>query len=511
MHKKPLPIKRIIVLGGGTAGWMSANILARTWINRGLEITVIESKDIGTIGVGEGSTPALRNFFKSMNIREDEWMPTCNATYKCGITFENWSIIPGYERYFHPFSMDIDDFLLKHFFKSVYARKSGLNIPANPDPYFLACFLAKNSLAPIASENFPFESTYGYHFDANLLGKFLKNHAQKLGVEAREGTIREVKLSEQGDIQKLLSDTGEEFTADFFVDCSGFSSRLIQQALEVPFISYKDNLFNDAAVALASPSAENIPSETLATALKCGWAWKIPLSNRVGNGYVYSSEYCNSDEAETELRQHLGILEADVEARHLKMKVGRVEKHWHNNCLAVGLSQGFIEPLEATALMLVQVTLENFVKAYELGNFGNRNEAQFNSNIHGFFDGVRDYIVAHYKTNSRSDSEYWLDNAHNKNISKILGNIFNAWQSSKNLSEALTQMKANRYYNDVSWHCLLAGMGILPPAKNGSVDPALGYEDSITFVKNFIRRCSLNYTDHRQYLEKMKSKLMDIN
>src|SRR5204863_3855703 len=200
----------------------------------------------------------------------------------------------------------------------------------------------------------------------------------------------------------------------------------------------------------------------VATALDIGWAGKVPLSSRYGNGYVYSSQFCSADEAESELRRHLGLLESDGAARHLKMKVGRVTKHWNRNCLAVGLAQGFIEPLEATALLFIQRTASAFVEFLEAGDLGERAQERYNQRINDHFEGTRDYIVTHYKTNTRSDTEYWRANAANTNLSDPLKQLFTLWMSGKGITKEVGQQALGRGYPIFSWYCILAGMGIFP-------------------------------------------------
>ncbi len=244
----------------------------------------------------------------------------------------------------------------------------------------------------------------------------------------------------------MLTDAGETITGDFFIDCSGFAGLLIQQALKTPFVKYAENLFNDAAVAMPTPVGDEIPPLTISKALKNGWAWKIPLTERYGNGYVYSSAFCSADEAERELREELGALDSPTEARHLKMKVGRVTKHWNRNCLAVGLSQGFIEPLEATALMFIQRTISNFVDFLEAGDIGEKAQSDFNDWANELFEGTRDYIVTHYKTNTRGDTDYWRANAANRNLSAPLQELLRMWMSGKSIIADIKQRKIGKGY-----------------------------------------------------------------
>lgn len=491
--------KKILIVGGGTAGWMAANLLAYKW--KQTEICLIESKDIGIIGVGEGSTPHLKLFFEAIGVMDSEWMPRCNATYKNGITFNQWSSHKGFESYFHPFAAQTDDiFTVPLFYKNIQARMQGYNVDAHPDSYFLESYLTKNNLGPLAAESFPFGIAYGYHFDSALLGQFLAEKATALGVRRIDGHVADVLTHNDGNLRGVTLKCGTLLEADFFIDCSGFNAFLMQKALKVNFTSFHDNLVNNAAVVIPSEISPVLPVETQSTALSNGWAWKIPLINRFGNGYVYSRDYIDSDQAETELRAHLGLLESDVEARHLKMKVGRVEKHWHKNCLAVGLSQGFIEPLEATALGLSFNSLSQFMQCFQKGNGTNQFETAFNKDINSKFEGIRDYIVCHYKVNQRSDTAYWRDQAANKNISEELKQILYLWEHSNDFHGDMYKHKLARSYHPKSWACLLAGYGVFPQI---NMDPSIdysAYQHELNGLNDFIRRCGLNFKKHNELL-----------
>jgi hypothetical protein len=490
--------KKILIVGGGTAGWMVANLFATRWND--YEITLLESSDIGTIGVGEGSTPQLKLFFDAIGVDEKEWMPQCNATYKNGISFSNWSAVPGYEQYFHPFPAQTDGYTTPVFFNNIQARLQGYDVSAHPDSYFLSTYLTKQGLGPIAAETFPFDVAYGYHFDSGLLGKFLAKKSETKNVKRIIATLQNVHLHDNGEIKSVSLDDGTQLEADFFVDCTGFSSLLLQKSLGVKFNPFKENLFNDAAVVMPSPIADKIVPETKSTALSNGWAWKIPLTSRYGNGYVYSSAYISADQAETELRSHLGLLDGDTSARHLKMKVGRVDKHWTKNCLGVGLSQGFIEPLEATALYLVFETVYKFMKYYESGSFSNQFESVFNNEINEKFEGVRDYIVCHYKVNQRRDTDYWLDNAKNNIMSENLARVIGLWRNSENFVKDMHAYKLEGSYQAESWACLLSGYGYFPalnPKLSNGQDVA---RHDLNKLADFIRRCGLNFKDHNDLL-----------
>jgi hypothetical protein len=479
---------------------MTALIFARAWHGRGVEITVLESPAVPIIGVGEGSTPWLRGFFDSLGIEESEWMPACHATYKCGITFAEWSTRPGFTRYFHPFASMLDNLTMTQFVHNVEARVNGADVYAHPDRFFIAARLAAGRQAPKAPVNFPFDIWHGYHFDATLLGQFLHRKALQRGVRYQSCHVTCATLGSNGDIASVHTSEGETIAADLFVDCTGFAGLLIDKALNTPYVSFAENLFNDAAVAIPSPMDGSIPSETVSTALSNGWAWKIPLTSRYGNGYVYSSQFCSADAAETELRRHLGLLDSDVPARHLKMKVGRVTRHWHRNCLAIGLSGGFIEPLEATALLFIQQTAATFVEFLERGDLGERAHELFNQQVNDHFEGTRDYIVTHYKTNTRQDTDYWRANATNLNLSDNLKKLYSAWMTGKSIAAGVGQQVIGRGYPVFSWYSLMAGMGVFPDTHTLRAPTSAQARFSMAEIDNLLDRSAANYPDHRDAL-----------
>ena len=477
---------------------MAANLFARRW--PWAELTVVESPEIGIIGVGEGSTPQLKAFFRSLGVAEADWMAPCNATYKNGISFHGWSTAPGCASYFHPFPSPIDAHTTPAFNFNSHARRRGVDLVAAPDRFFLSAKLAEKKLAPIASRNFPFEIAYGYHFDSALVGRFLKDLAAASGVRHVEGRVAHVDLSKSGDIARLALDDGRALDGDFFIDATGFRGLLITKALKTPFRSFRENLFNDSAVVIpTAPDASGLSSSTRSIAMKCGWRWEIPLTNRFGNGYVYASGFCSADEAETELRAALGLLDSAIEARHLKMKVGQVERHWVRNCLAVGLSQGFIEPLEATALHLVQATIDAFIENFEAGGFTNAHEREFNEDINARFEGVRDYIVCHYRMSRRSDTDYWRANAANENLSDSLRALLDCWFKGGDLRDEIRNQSIAQYYTDMSWQAMLGGYGRFP----AKLRPPIATEQrfDMEVIDDFIERCALNFRPHRERLK----------
>jgi len=497
----------ILIVGGGTAGWMAAVSMAHAWLPLGAKITLLESDSIGIIGVGEGSTPKMRRFFQKLGIADHEWMPHCNGTYKCGIRFPNWSTRPGYESYYHPFFSMSDDPFIRAFYQNMTLRQRNLDAHALPDTFFVSNYLAKHSRAPLPEPGFEYQADYAFHFDARLIGDFLKKRCLDLGVQHLVDTVTHVKQAESGDILGVETAAHGFVEADFFVDCSGFASLLICKALQVPFRSYKDFLFNDRAVAMPTPHPDPnvLRSETLSTALGYGWVWKIPLTNRLGNGYVYSSDYIDADQAERELRAHLGLPDDDpTEARHLKMRVGRLERSWEKNCLAIGLSQGFIEPLEATALMIVQDTVDNFIEQYQRGGFGPAHADEFNTKVNLIFDSIRDYVYMHYKLNSRRDTPYWVAARENPHISDSVAEILEVWDNGGDLLAEINRQRERMSYSPTSWFCILAGMGRFPkkpprkPRRDIPVnDPAGPRESCLEIMKHF--------PDHRTVVDRMRT------
>ncbi|TPV62152.1 tryptophan 7-halogenase [Aestuariibacter sp. GS-14] len=488
MSEQPL---NIVIVGGGTAGWMTANLLAKRWQHKAVKITLVESPDIGIIGVGEGSTPTLKRFFDDMQIAESDWMPACNATYKVSIRFDGWSPESGVNSYAHPFIGQLDTFSERAFYVNCMTRRLGLDVNVKPEDFLFNGWLANYYRSPKTPANFPFRIEYGYHFDSGLLGGFLQRYAQTQGVTHKALKITGVKYHPSGDIKELHTAEGQTIQGDVFIDCSGFRSLLLQQTLKVPFQSFGNNLFNDSAVVCATAPLTPLPVETRSTALSAGWAWQIPLTNRTGNGYVYSSAYLDPEQAEAELCKHLGLNRENTQIRHLKMNVGQVSEHWFKNCVAVGLAQGFIEPLEATALHLVQTSVEIFMDHYEKGGFSDQYRHAYNAVIRERFERVRDYIVAHYKLNTRNDSEYWRANRNNEALSESLLQLLDVWFRRGDLQQEIQRQKLDSHFGATSWHCLLAGYGAFPRLAANQPNTGDLYKEHN--LETFFSGCLLNF------------------
>lgn len=495
--------QKVLIVGGGTAGWMTANLMLAAWAEQGVQIALIESPDIGTIGVGEGSTPVLKRFFTMAGIPEREWMPACNATYKAGIRFTGWSSRPGYESYFHPFFSTFDEQPIQTFLSDANRHRHNQVSGVHPDPYFFTSQIASDKLSPRPElDQLRNQIDYGYHFDSGLLGEFLRKYAVKKGLRYIRDHVETVALDDDGNISQITTRGSGALSADLYVDCTGFSGLLIKEALGERLISFKNNLFNDSAMTVQTPLDTSAPiaPETRSDALSAGWVWNIPLFNRCGNGYVYSSGFLSRDAAETEFRTHLGLLEADVTVRHLSMPVGRIENHWKHNCVAVGLSQGFIEPLEATALMTTQLTIENIISF--LSRTANINQSlrnTFNANVNNVIEGIRDYIVAHFMMNSRDDTDYWRSCRNDSQLSEALDSLLRAWHSNADFQAELGRQGARQSYTPASWYCLLAGYGRLPGGPN---DPVMSRAAAGTFgFQVFKRQHADVLVDHRAQLK----------
>lgn len=488
---KLAPPKTIVIVGGGTAGWMAANLFAHQFSQWHTKIVLVESSKIPTVGVGEGSTPYLKEFFTTLAIPESAWMPECNATYKCGIRFPNWCTSESQPEYFHPFYSDIDGPFAQQFFAACNKRRAGEVQHTNPDHYFVTSALSDSLKAPVKHTG-EVQLTYGYHFDAGLLAKFLKNHAIKLGVRHIDDTVKHAHVSGKGDIVILETQSRKPIRGDLFVDCTGFKGLLIKEALGEKLVSYQKHLFCDSAIAIQTFEHKgHFKPETVSQALSAGWMWRIPLSNRYGNGYVYSAKHLADEDAERELRATLNLKSGEGDALKIKWQPGRIQQHWKQNCVAVGLSQGFLEPLEAPMLFIIQRTIEGFMEHYINGGFSDQNQDKFNHEINTMVDGTRDYLQGHYKLNSRTDSQFWRDCRANKTVSETLQDILKSWRSTDNFDAVLNKHQSRLAYLKTSWYCLLAGHDYFPKQSNIKTKP----DESIL---RELRHLVSDFQDHAQ-------------
>lgn len=431
-----LPIKKIVIVGGGTAGWLAANHLAKHLANEhpeSVSITLIESPNIPTVGVGEGTVPMMRQTLQSLGISETQFIRECDATFKQGIKFVDWTHNPvsGQPDYYH------------HIFD--YPHSSSLDLT----PYWLMNSHGKSfadtvaiqgkvcdaGLAPklITTPEFEGMTAYAYHLDAGKFAQLLtKNAIEKYGVTHIRAEVTSVIQHDNEHIKSVLTDSAGEIAGDFFIDCTGFSALLIGNTLGTTFIDKSDVLFADHAVVLQVPydhPQAPIPSYTVSTAQNAGWIWDIGLQQRRGIGHVYSSAHTSHEQAEQDLRHYAGHQADSVASRVIKMRIGYREQCWHHNCVALGLSQGFVEPLEATGLLVFDATAKMLAEQFPTSTQDMPMIARlFNQRVAYSWEKVIDFIKLHYCISKRNDSDFWRDNQQESSIPDSLKERLARWQ-----------------------------------------------------------------------------------
>lgn len=453
---------KFVIVGGGSAGWMCASLLQHHF-SGSAEVLLLESETRGIIGVGEGSTPSLKRFFETLAIPESEWMPKCNASYKCGIRFPAWLDDPQ-KSYFHPFYSQADHSCALKFFRNCQLKRAGWDIPCHPDQFFISSEMGRLGLSPQSDHEAFSQFDYGYHFDAHLLAEFLASNCVERGVIHKQLDIEQVNCKPDGNISSLISECGEEITGDVFFDASGFRRLLCVETQGTAFIDYSNYLINNAAVAMPCPLPEEqeIPSETISAAMPFGWRWQIPLQNRIGNGYVFNRDYLDHEQARLALSQAINVDPHSAKALNLNWTPGRLENNWQHNCVAIGLSQGFLEPLEAAMLHTIQDTIESFIECFTQGNGSAEFQRQHNQRINDLIDGTRDYIQAHYLLNTRNDTQYWRDAREKFDVSDDLQALLASWKGSDEFETSMQAHRRRQVYRRTSWYCLFSGMEHYP-------------------------------------------------
>lgn len=401
-----MQVKRIVIAGGGTAGWMTAAYLARWLDGVDISVTLVESELIGTVGVGEATVPGIHQFIKDLGIKESEFITATNATFKLGIEFENWAGID--KTFFHPFASYGVQIEERPFYKTWWAaRKQGFT--EGLDKFCLCTQLAK--AGKFAQPSFDENSrlawyNYAYHFDASLFAKFLREYAETKNVKRIEGKINHVQLdSSTGFIQSLLLDSGQVVDGDLFVDCTGMPALLIGKTLGIGYEDWSHWLPCDSALAVQTNSVAAPDSFTRSSARAAGWQWHIPLQHRVGNGYVYSSQFISHEQAHAELLNNI-VGEPVTEPKLIRFTTGMRNDFWYKNCVAIGLSSGFLEPLESTSISLIQTgiaKMTGFLVNFEIDQ---KHVAEANRLNRLEYERIRDFIILHYKLNGRPES-FW--------------------------------------------------------------------------------------------------------
>jgi tryptophan halogenase len=399
-------IRSIAIVGGGTAGWMCAAALAHV-LNNHCSIRVVESEQIGTVGVGEATIPLIHLFNRMLGLDENDFMRSTRATFKYGIQFRDWTRIG--HTYFHPFGaygLSIKFVGFHH----CWLKQRALGDEAPLDDYAIcaaAAYRGKAARPQPDPHSYLSRITHAFHFDAALYGRYLRNYAESRGVVRTEGKVVDVKLrGEDGFIDALVLESGERIEADFFVDCSGFRSLLIGQTLKVGFEDWSHWLPCDRAVAMPCARTEALTPYTQAIALPAGWRWRIPLQHRVGNGYVYCSDHLSDDGAADVLMRDLEG-EQIAPPNFLRFKAGRRTRFWEKNCVALGLAGGFLEPLESTSIHLIQSGIVKLLQIFPTPTFDAVDIDEYNRLIGAEYERVRDFIILHYHAVERDDSELW--------------------------------------------------------------------------------------------------------
>lgn len=484
---------RVVIVGGGTAGWMAAAALAKTF-GHSKQITLIESDEIGTVGVGEATIPAIKNFHLLLELDEAHFLSKVNGTFKLGIEFENWGELG--DRYFHPFGPPgVDSWAAQ--FHHYWLKGKGAGETAHLNDYSVEANLAKQGRFGMEGDRKP---NYAYHFDAGLYAKLLRQMSESWGVQRIEGKVIDVAMNtESGMIDSVCLDSGQSVEGDFFIDCSGFRGLLIEQALKTGWEDWSHWLRSDSAVAVQSEAVAPPMPYTRATARSAGWQWKIPLQHRVGNGLVYCSDHVDSDQAAKLLLDNIDG-QPITEPRHIRFTTGRRLRQWNRNCLALGLASGFLEPLESTSIHMIQNSLIRFIKLFPAKQIEQAEVDQFNADVALESERIRDFIILHYHVNQRTDSPYW--------------NELRAMKIPDSLAHKIDLFKSNaRVFRDQyelfaeqSWVVVMVGQGLIPAGYHPIADN-LNAEELVGFLartRASIQKIVGQQPVHLDYLEQMQ-------
>ena len=490
-------VKKVVIVGGGTAGWMSAAGLCSVLAPLGLEIILVESEAIGTVGVGEATLPHIRFFNQKLGIDENELMKATKATYKLGIEFKNWGKIG--DSYIHPFG-DFGFPINRTGFHHYISRAHKMGLPSHLDQYsvpVMAARKAKFQTPHPDSENVLSTFGYAYQFDAGLYAAYLREFCETRGVTRVEGRINEVSQNnENGEIEAVTLESGETLSGDFFIDCSGFRGLLISQTLDIPYRDWTNHLPCDRAVTAACEAVGPELPYTKATAKSSGWQWRIPLQHRIGNGYVYCSEFISDDEAESSMLSDLEGSQLSAPKR-LRFTTGQSQKSWVKNCVAIGLSGGFLEPLESTGIYLIQEAITNLIEMFPTQTSYEVDREEYNRLMDIEFERVRDFLLLHYVATTRNDSPFWRYLTSMK-LPESLKHKMDLFKSTGRVVSYETGA-----FKDPSWLAVYYGQNIVP----AHVDPlSLHMPDSVLSgqldsVSQTISQAVQSMSSHKDYID----------
>jgi tryptophan halogenase len=456
-------IRKVVIVGGGTAGWMAAAALSAMLPSGSVEIVLVESDEIGTVGVGEATIPPLIAFNDMLGLNEDEFVAATKATFKLGIEFVDWGA-PG-ERYFHPFGAHGADFNGVHFHQLYLREAERRPLPDIREWSMSAVAAALGRFArPGAGARLPLSQlVYAFHFDAGLYAQFLRRYAESKGVLRIEGKIVEASLdSESGHVRSVALADGRTLEGELFIDCSGFRGLLIEEKLGTGYEDWSRWLPCDRAAAV--PCALPGPPDpfTRSTAHSAGWQWRIPLQHRMGNGLVYSSAHLEREQAEAVLLSNLEG-EALAQPRHLSFTAGMRRLAWNANVVSLGLSSGFIEPLESTSIHLVQSGIAKLLALFPDQRFNPVERNEYNRQMRDVFEDVRDFIVLHYKATRRDDSEFW-NYCRTMDVPDKLASKLELWRSKGRIFR-----DGQELFGAPSWVAVLLGQGVVPEEQEPAV------------------------------------------
>ncbi|MBU3077552.1 tryptophan halogenase family protein [Sphingomonas quercus] len=428
------PVRNIVIVGGGTAGWLTAGVIAAKHLSRsaaGFTVTLVESPNTPIIGVGEGTWPTLRSTLARIGVSETDLFRECDASFKQGAKFARWTTGTADDAYYHPLMLP-QGFSQLNLVPHWLAGGDGRSFCDMVCPQGRVC---DDGLAPktITTPEYEALANYAYHLDAGKFAPFLQKHCcEKLGVRHVRADVREVLLKEDGDIRAILTEQAGEIEGDLFVDCTGFRSLLLGEALGVPFKSCSDVLFCDTALAVQIPydsEISPIASHTISTAQPAGWIWDIGLPTRRGTGHVYSSSHISDDEAERQLRAYIGPAADGLAVRKIGIRSGHRETFWKGNCVAVGLAAGFLEPLESSAIVLIELSAKMIAEQMPVcREVMDVVAARFNATTHYRWGRIIDFLKLHYVLTKREDSDFWRDNVRPETVPDRLQDLLLLWK-----------------------------------------------------------------------------------
>ncbi len=484
-------VKRVVVAGGGTAGWMAAAALAKQ-LGPLLEISLIESDEIGTVGVGESTIPTARTFNALLDIDEPAFMRATQATFKLGISFEDWGQIG--DRYIHSFGQ-VGKSNWMGSFHHFWLQAKAAGFGGELGDY---CFELKAAEADRFSVGEGPELNYAYHLDATLYGGFLRRMSEALGVKRIEGKISQVQQNaETGFIEALVMENGDRVEGDLFIDCTGFRGLLIEQTLKAGYEDWGQWLPTNSALAVQTKSTGPAVPYTRAIAHKAGWRWKIPLQHRVGNGLVYSSEYMSDDEAHETL---LGALDGErlIEPRVIRYRTGRRLKTWHKNCVALGLASGFVEPLESTSIHLIMIGVTRLMQLFPFTGVNEAVVNRYNQQAVDELEKIRDFIILHYKLTERTDSPFW-DRCRTMDIPDSLAHRIELFRGSAQAYQAPGEL-----FQVDSWLQVMLGQRLTPTGYHqmGRLMPPEQLRGALSDLSGNIARAVNGLPGHQAFLDR---------